>query len=126
MEDNKIVSNEKKTEMLQKASWICGLDSHVKIIEKKFDEFTWAERISSHFRTPRTAMPVKNSYMFCDTLDMTFFYDKNNKPCVTYAGYAYCGCEDLRLGRLKKAIDKADEMLYTMKRLMDDELREMQ
>ncbi len=57
--------------------------------------------------------------MFCDTLDMCFFYGgpQGNIPYMTYAGYVTAGSPDITEGKLLEAFQKADAVLRAMKRL---------
>lgn len=100
-----------------------GLDSHIRWIKRAKDAGTWAERIAERFREGRD-MPVKNSYMYCDTLDMCFFYDRAEKPHMTYAGYATASSPDITEGKLVKAFEKAQEVLKAMSRLAAEQAQE--
>lgn len=70
---------QKQAELIATACRKAGLDGHIKWIEKKAHAQTWAERIAERFRGGRQ-LPVKNSYMYCDTLDMSFFYGETGTP----------------------------------------------
>lgn len=96
-----------------------GLDTHVRWIEKKSQAQTWAERIAIRFKG-RGHLPVKNSYMYCDTLDVCFFYSDGRTPTIAYAGYATAGSPDITEGRLVEAFKKADTVLRAMKRLSEE------
>jgi len=89
----------------------CKLDSHIKNMEFKKDAQTWAERIAVRFYD-KNCFPVKNSYMYCDTLDMCFFYDRNMVPTITYAGYVQNQGKDTLA--LPSAFDKAKKVLEMM------------
>ena len=97
-------------EALAKASKKCGLDSHVTYFSKKSDLTTWADRVIGFFF--RKGMPVKKSYMMCDSLDMTFFFFKNGIAAYTYAGYA--DMRDAREEKIVNAFKKANEMRLAM------------
>ena len=60
---------------------------------------------------------MKNSYMFCDSLDMCFFYDKAMIPTVTYAGYAQFMSKDTKT--LPRAFEKAKEVLEAMQKVKE-------
>lgn len=66
------MTEKQQAELIATACKEVGLDGHIKWIEKKAHAQTWAERIAERFRNGRE-LPVKNSYMYCDTLDMFFF-----------------------------------------------------
>lgn len=103
------------SDMLHRAMREADLDGHIKVIERRSEADTWAEKIADRFREQE--LPVKNSYMFCDTLDMCFFYDTNLKATFTYAGYSTVGQPDIMQGKLQKAFSKAKELLLIMDRI---------
>ena len=107
-----------RAEMISKACEMEELSTHIKQINKNADAGTWAEKIACRFRKGE-ALPVKNSYMYCDTLDMCFFYTKDGKPCVTYAGYVTADCKDMTAGRLVRAFIRAGKVLQNMKKLIE-------
>lgn len=106
-----------RTSLLEKAMKQCELDSHIKNMEFKRDAGTWAERIATRFYG-KAGFPVKNSYMFCDSLDMCFFYDKDMVPTVTYAGYTQFLSKDTIT--LPQAFEKAKDVLNAMWHVMKD------
>ncbi len=113
---------EREAELIAKAVKEVGLDTHIRWIDThKQAGKTWAERIMERFRD-RRRLPVKNSYMFCDTLDMCFAYTPNGTPVMTYAGCASAGCVDITEGKLAEAFCKADIILRAMKRLAEEEV----
>lgn len=71
---------------LEVAAKKCGLDCHISFIEKKSQLYTWADRIAGRFF--RKMMPVKRSYLYCDSLDIDFFFLEDGTAVYTYAGYA--------------------------------------
>ena len=112
---------DKQAELIHNACRECGLDGHVKWIEGKQDVQSWAEKIAERFRNKRN-MPIKNSYMYCDQLDMCFFYTEWDLPVVTYAGYAGVKDTDITQGKLGQAFRKAREVLEAMRRLATEEV----
>lgn len=112
---------DKQAELIHNACRECGLDGHVKWIEGKQDVQSWAEKIAERFRNKRN-MPIKNSYMHCDQLDMCFFYTEWDLPVVTYAGYAGVNDTDITQGKLGQAFRKAREVLEAMRRLATEEV----
>lgn len=103
--------------LLENAMRKCQMGIHIKNMEFKKDADTWAERIATGFHV-KSAFPVKNTYMYCDTLDMCFFYDINMVPTVTYAGYTQYMAKDT-IG-LPKAFEKANEVLNAMQEVKTD------
>lgn len=112
---------DKQAELIHKACREYGLDGHVKWIETRKDIQTWAEKIAERFRQNRN-IPVKNSYMYCDQLDMCFFYTAWDLPVVTYAGFAGVNDKDITEGQLEQAFRKAREVLEAMRRLAAEEV----
>ena len=92
--------------------------AYIKWIEKKAHAQTWAERIAERFRGGRQ-LPVKNSYMYCDTLDMSFFFGETGTPYMTYAGYVTADSKDITEEKLVEAFRKAGLVLETMKELVE-------
>lgn len=97
--------------LLENATRKCQMGIYIKNMEFKKDADTWAERIAAGFHV-KSAFPVKNTYMYCHTLDMCFFYDINMVPTVTYAGYMQDRAKDTLA--LPQAFEKAAEVLGTM------------
>lgn len=112
---------DKQAKLIYKACRECGLDGLVKRIKGKKDAQTWAERLSARFADGRE-MPIKNSYMYCDQLDMCFFYTAWDLPVVTYAGFAGVNDKDITEGQLEQAFRKAREVLEAMRRLAAEEV----
>lgn len=112
---------ERQAELISKACKEAGLDSHIRLIERRKEAQTWAEKIAVQFMQAGQQLPVKNSYMFCDTLDMCFFYTPQGVPQVAYAGYATADSADITKGKLVEAFRKADTVLRLMKGLAEGE-----
>ena len=112
----KKLSPKKQAELIEKACREHGLDEHIKWIQKKEDAQLFAEAIAEQHRD-RMEMPVKNSFMYCDALNMCFFYDATGIPCMSYSGYAFVDSQDLCEGNIQKAFEKAKAVLQTMAKL---------
>ena len=76
----------RQAKALEIASKKCGLDCHISFIEKKSCLYTWADKIASRFF--RKGMPIKKSYLYCNSLDIDFFFLEDGTAVYTYAGYA--------------------------------------
>jgi len=111
---------ERQAELIAKACKEAGLDSHIRWIAKKNEAQTWAERIAVQFKGAGQ-LPVKNSYMYCDKLDMCFFYGPQDTPQMSYAGYVTAASSDITEGKLVEAFRKADTVLQAMKQLAEKE-----
>lgn len=120
-----MIAKEKQAEIIYKACKKAGLDAHIKWIMTRKDAVTMAEQIAYRFRTARLrdkSLPVKNSFVFCDTLDMSFFFDAKNRACFSFSGYTYSGSDDICQNRLLKAFTKAENIVDYMQELMNEEL----
>lgn len=107
------------TKILNDAAREANLDGHIKIIKNEKDENTYAEKIAGRFRSGH--LPVKNSYMFCDALDMCFFVTKDLTPTFAYAGYSAINHIDVAEDKLLKAFSKAKELLQIIDRMIKEE-----
>ncbi len=118
------MTTEREAELISKACKEAGLDAHIRWIECRKEAQTWAEKMAVQFMQTGRQLPVKNSYMFCDTLDMCFFYTPKGTPQVVYAGYAHADSPDIAEGKLIEAFRKANTVLQAMKRLAEEEAQE--
>lgn len=110
---SKPLSANQQEAIIKKACERANLGTHIKLITSKKEVATWAERIAIQYRKPRCVMPVKNSFMYCDTLDMCFFFLRGHTPAVAHAGYTTAFSKDAA-GGLAHAFAKADEVLRYM------------
>ena len=115
------MTSERQAELISLACKEVGVDSHIRFIERRKEAQTWAETIAVQFMQSGQQFLVKNSYMFCDTLDMCFFYGPGDTPRVAYAGHAGADERDIADGKLLEAFRKADMILRAMKRLAERE-----
>lgn len=111
---------EQQAELIYQACKEVGLDGHISWIDKKCEAQTWAERIAVRFKGTEQ-LPVKNSYMYCDKLDMCFFYGPQDTPQMAYAGYVTAASSDITEGKLIEAFRKANTVLQAMQRLAKEE-----
>lgn len=114
------MTKERQAELIHDACVELGLDGHIKWIEKHRDAYTEAERLADSARYG-DALPVKNSYMFCDSLDMCFFYDRGNHASIAYSGRTFHGASDIKDGNIIKAFELAAKVLARMQELADAE-----
>lgn len=113
------MTEKRQAELIAAACKEAGLDGHIRWIEGKKQADTWAEKIAMRFKG-NNALPVKNSYMFCDTLDMCFFYNEAGMPFMTYAGYVTAESKDITEGKLLEAFLRARQVLSTMRELAEE------
>lgn len=104
------MNNDEKSAALHDAARLCGFDGHVKVITYKNECFTRAEQIAEA-QTARP-FPVKNSYLYCGTLDTCFYYDKKDNACCSFAGYVRYGSDDY--GRMGATASLVQSMLLAM------------
>ena len=93
-----------KTNILEQACKECGLDRHIKVLELKCHATTLPEKRANEHRKMHTKMPIKSTFMYCDGLDMIFFFDKQNRACVSFYGWARNDSRDLKEKKLQEAI----------------------
>lgn len=110
---------ELQAELIGKAAREVGLDGHCKLIRNRRDFTTWAEHIADRFRNGNQII-VKNSYMYCDTLDMCFFYTEFDRAAFTYSGYSTVVSADVIDDKLPKAFELAKKLLMAMDRLVKE------
>ena len=113
------MTERQQAEFISAACREAGLDGHIEWIEGRKQAHTWAERIAVRFKG-NGRLPVKNSYMYCDTLDMCFFYTSQGVPQAAYAGLTAAASKDLEEGKLAEAFRKADTVLRLMKKLAEE------
>lgn len=117
MEKEILYTEEEFAKALELAAKRCNLDSHISYLEKKSNMSTWADRIIGRFF--RKGMPVKKSFLYCNTLDADFFYLPNGEAIYTYSGYA--DKRDANEEYIVKAFRRANEM----RSVMEETLREV-
>lgn len=110
---------ELQAELIGKAAREVGLDGHCKVLESKKDAVTWAEQIAKRFRLKQQVV-VKTSYMYCDTLDMCFFYTEFDRAAFAYSGYSTVVSADVIDDKLPKAFELAKKLLMAMDRLVKE------
>ena len=115
-------TEEQFAKALQISAKKCGLDAHISWLDKKANMSTWADRIIGVFY--RKGMPIKRSYMYCNSLDMTFFFSKNGKAVYTYSGYA--DKRDATEEKIVNAFRKANEMRIVMEQTLEEVGRQVQ
>lgn len=105
------MNNSEKREALHDAARLCGLDGHVKVVNYKNECITHAEQIAeAQMARP---FPVKNSYLYCGTLDACFYYDREDNACCSFSGYVRYGTGDYeRMGETAACIQM---MLFAMR-----------
>lgn len=108
-----IISEKREAKIIAVACERAGYDSHIRWITNKRAANTWAEKVAMRFKLDKIPLPVKSSYIYCDTLDMCFFFVSGKYPAFSYAGYATVGSADARYG-LVEAFEKANLILNYM------------
>ena len=109
----------KQAELIHTACVESGLDGHIKWIEQHKDAHTAAERLADTSRNYRV-LPVKNSYMYCDSLDMCFFYSRHNNASLAYSGCTLYASTDIKDGKIIKAFELATKVLARMQELAEE------
>ena len=115
------IKKRRQEEMISEACCRAGVDSHVQWIIYKKDAVNFPMKTAVSWNT--LPVPVKNSFMYCDSLNMCFFYTDSNIATVAYSGYATLGRDLGNEDKLIAAFRKAKEILKFMQELMDAEMR---
>lgn len=102
-------------EALYNAAHRANLDAHIKHLSRKSDAFTAAEKLM--LMQYHKDMPVKASYLYCDSLDACFFFNTAGKACVTISAFWGYGTADLG-----EPIEKALKYIREMLQYMTDEV----
>ena len=74
------LSTEQQVAAIEAACKAANLDAHITRITAKSRAATWAEKLAVRFKLDREDLVVKNSYMYCDALDMCFFFLNGRTP----------------------------------------------
>ena len=114
------MTKEQRAQNIQQACREYGIEGHIEWIKRK-QKLPWQKRTALTLNyEERGAFPVKNCYMFCDTLDMCFFYDSEDVPYMTYSGYASIYGNDITKGTLIKSFEVAKQILNRMEELAEE------
>ena len=119
-----LITGEKQAEIIAQACKENGLDGHIKWIRWKKDAGTRAEQMARDnkvYLEGTRPFPVKNSYMYCDSLDMCFFFLLGTKATLTYSGRTNAGLPDIKDGKIIKAFEAAQKVLDRMEKLATEE-----
>lgn len=106
-------------EIIKKACKMYGLDSHLREITNKRDACTMAERLAMIHKESKQPMYVKNSYMYCDTLDCCFWIH-NDKAYVSMSGMWSANSPDLTDDKLMYAVRLCYKVVSEMQKLLDE------
>ena len=121
----KILTGEEQADILYQAAKNLSYDGHITWLDskKRLPKWTEARAVQmSAFHGTKEQTPVKNSYMFCDALDMCFFFDKNNHASFSYSGVATVNRDDIVKHNLVDAFRRAEIFLAEMQKLADEVL----
>lgn len=111
---------EQERDALYNAARTVGLDAHVAYMERKGDAHTYAEKLM--LNSYRKGMPYKSSYLYCDTLDVCFFFDHDGHACVSVSACWRDGAKDL--GKpIREGLSYIQRMLAAMTAEVDQWLR---
>lgn len=111
---------DQQKDIIERACKLANIGAYTTEIKAEADAHTWAERIAAQYKDKRLPMPIKNSFMYCDTLDMCFFFLRGETPAVAYAGYTTAISSDAT-GGLVNAFAKANEVLRYMREFQAQE-----
>ena len=116
MKDEQREPLEKQADYIRVACEQCGLSSHITWLSDISPKTISAENIARAIAMKKE-FPAKVSFMFCDGLDMCFFFDSVGKARVTFSGQAEQGSDDLT--KIADAFKVAKKLLKKMQSLYD-------
>ena len=112
---------EKQAEIIQTVCWENNLNKHIKWICCNRDAITAAERFANRHRFRGERLPVKNSCMYCENMDICFFFDRCGNACFSYAGHTISDAPDLVKHHLERAFAIAEKVVRRMQELAEAE-----
>lgn len=105
----------KQTEYMKAACQEAGIGGHVVLFAGDIKPTTEVQKMAAEIVGKKKFL-AKISFMFCDELDMCFFYDRTGAARMTYSGATKAGSEDIR-HNLVMAFKTADKVLEKMQEL---------
>ena len=111
------LKQKKQAEHIETACREAGLGGHVMNFGKNhFKASTEAQKIMMEQFASGKVVPAKTSFMYCDELDMCFFYSANGKACSSYSGITKAGSDDIE-HKIIQAFKSAKAVLDRMQEL---------
>lgn len=107
--------NEKRERCIVEACKEAGLGDKITWFSDEVKPKTPAQKIMQEI-VNRTEFPAKISFMYCDELDMCFFFGPDGTPRCTYSGTAKAGSDDIKRN-LAAAFKTAEVVLDKMQTL---------
>lgn len=84
-DNSAVYDNDLQYQALEQACEHLDMDSHIAIIQSKKDCKTDADKKA--YSVIGKPFAVKRSYLSCNSLDATFFYNNEGEATYTYCGY---------------------------------------
>lgn len=100
---------------LEQACKHLGMDSHIVVIKSQKDCITDADKKA--YKVIGKSFAVKRSYLNCNSLDATFFYNNEGKATFTYCGY---GNPYDSKDKLFAAFETADKLRMEMDNVLQE------
>lgn len=111
------LKQKKQAEHIETACREAGLGGHVMNFGKNhFKASTEAQKIMMEQFASGKVVPAKTSFMYCDELDMCFFYSASGKACCSYSGITKAGSDDIE-HNIVQAFKSAKAVLDRMQEL---------
>ena len=105
----------KQAEYIQAACQEAGIGGHAILFTGGIKPTTPAQKIAAEI-VGKNEFLAKISFMYCDELDMCFFYDRTGAARMSYSGAAKAGSDDIR-HNLVMAFKTAEIVLDKMQEL---------
>lgn len=111
------LSFEEQEKIIEDAADVLKMDIHISHMRHKADLSTMAEKLMGQ-RTHQQGQPYKQAYLWCDTVDVCFFFSGNFNAtaCATFTALWLVGSKDLKGGNAAHALQKIEDMLDLMQK----------
>jgi len=107
--------HDKQMYAMDKALHELNLDAHIYQVPYKKDLSTYADKlIGIQFER---LIPIHRSFMYCNSLDMDFFFSKDNIAMYSYSGRCFTKEEG---EKLIKAFEKANKVIDLMNKYIKE------
>lgn len=118
-EEEEKITQERQRKHIEEACKEAGLGGHVTWFSDSIKPTTHATSMAADILRKKN-FPAKCSFMFCDELDMCFFYSQDGIARVTFSGETKAGSEDIR-HNIIMAFKTAEKVLDIMQDLSNSD-----
>lgn len=111
------LSFEEQEKIIEDAADACKMDVRISHMARKADLHTAAEKLMGQ-RAFLKGKPYKQSYLWCDAVDICFFFSDQYEAtaCATFTALWSVGIKDLTTSAAVNAVRKVEDMLALMQK----------